>query len=103
MRSEELINNYKDMMDNIGSRGGTAVVYSILPRVGASHEWHSRALGINSRLERIARDSGMTFVDSWARFYGKKYLYASDGVHLSSAGVSLLGSIVDKSLLPFQN
>ena len=101
--SEELVNNYKDMLDNIRSRGGTAVVHSILPRVGVRHEWQSRALGINSRLEKITRDSGMIFIDSWARFYGKKYLYVSDGVHLSRASVSLLGSIVDQSLFPFQN
>ena len=87
-RSEELVNNYKDMLDNLRSRGGTAVVHSILPGVGVSHEWQSRALGIKSRLEKITRDSGMTFIDSWARFYGKKYLYASDGVHLSRAGTT---------------
>ena len=85
-------------MDNIRSCGGTAVVHSI----GASQEWHPRALVINSHLEKIARDSGMTFIDSWARFYDKNYLSASDGVHLSGAGVSLLDSIVDLSLLPFQ-
>ena len=51
-RSEEFVNNYKDMLDNIRSRGGAAVVHSILPRVGVSHEWQSRALGINSRLEK---------------------------------------------------
>ena len=32
-RSEELVNNYKDMMDNIRIRGGTAVVHSILPEL----------------------------------------------------------------------
>ena len=41
---------------------------------------------------------GVMFIDNWDRFYGKRKLYAADGIHLSRQGTSMLSVIIEEKV-----
>lgn len=100
-RTEELLTQYREVLDKIRKKGGIPVVHGILPRRGVRKEWSSRAIGINSRLEKYCKENAIPFLDNWSLFYGKDKLYARDGVHLSRVGVSTLARSLDRIVAGF--
>jgi len=70
----------------------------VLPRERAGGVWMSSALGLNSRLRRMCEESGVGFLDEWSRFYGRRELYAMDGVHFSRMGVIQLSECLEKAV-----
>ena len=97
-RSEELVDRYEGMIDEIKESGRRCVVSGILPRVYLSREWMSRAIGVNERVKELCRKAGASFVDEWDRFFGRRELYAWDGVHLSRKGVDVLSNCLEKGV-----
>ena len=70
----------------------------ILPRVNASREWLSRAIGVNEQLKGVCKDIGVSFVDDWDRVFGRRELYMRDGVHLSRKGVDVLSECLERGI-----
>ena len=97
-RSEELVGLYKEALERVRRNGGIAVACGILPRMGHSREWCSRAIGFNRRIEEFCHENRLVFVDVWDRFYGCREMYARDGIHLSATGAAQLGSLVDDAV-----
>ena len=95
-RSEELLEQYKLALEKVRRKGAPVVACGIPPRMGYSREWLSRAIAFNSRIEDYCRRNRIAYVDVWERFYGRKQLFARDGVHLSRVGVSVLSGLIDK-------
>lgn len=100
-RSEELMNRYREALEKVRKQGGIPVACGILPRLGHNREWISRAIGFNNRMERYCRDNRIEFIDVWDHFYGRGYLFARDGVHLSRKGVSVLAGLIDRAVEGF--
>ena len=93
--SEELVARFREMLGKIRESGRRCVVSGILPRVYVSREWLSRTIGVNDRVKGMCKDVGVSFVDVWDRFYGRRDLYARDGVHLSRKGVDVLSGCLE--------
>ena len=64
----------------------------------ASREWLSRAIGVNEQLKGVCKDIGVSFVDDWDRVFGRRELYARDGVHLSRKGVDVLSECLERGV-----
>ena len=68
----------------------TGVVMGILPRIGVSSSWTSKAKDMNKWLHNKCIERGLTFVNYWDYFVMRPYLYQRDGVHLTLKGKGLL-------------
>ena len=101
-RTEELVTKYRQLLDKVREKGGIPVIHGILPRWGASWEWSSRALGVNSRLEKFSKECGIPFIDNWSLFYGRRSYYAHDGIHLSREGVAAVAGSLDSVFAGFR-
>ena len=97
-RSQELVNRYEEMLRKIKETGRRCVVSGILPRVNASREWLSRAIGVNEQLKGVCKDVGVSFVDDWDKVFGRRELYVRDGVHLSRKGVDVLSECLERGV-----
>ena len=97
-RSEELIRRYRQALGRVRDLGGTPVLCGILPRKFAGAGWWSEAAAVNSRLADHCKRNGWLFVDNWNYFFGKDYLYNSDGVHLSRRGTGALAWSLQRDL-----
>ena len=86
VRSEELVRNYKILLQELRERGGQHVVCGVLPRHSAGSWWNSRAIGINDRVSQLCTQLGFLFFDPWCMFSRRHDLYASDGIHLARRG-----------------
>ncbi|MCP4252830.1 MAG: hypothetical protein GY775_05380 [Candidatus Scalindua sp.] len=100
-KSEELLKEYKDMLDTIVRKRGSPVVCGIVPRRGLNREWMSRTIAFNNRLEMYCKSKAIPFIDCWSQFFGDDTLYARDGVHFSRRGVQVLASNLDRVLVGF--
>ena len=100
-RSEELIRLYRQALERVRKKGAIAVMCGILPRLGHGSEWSSRAIGINARMEAFCRENSIVFIEAWDSFYGRRQLFARDGVHLSGAGNSVLAGLIDRAVEGF--
>lgn len=102
--SEELVARYREMLGKIRESGRRCVVSGVLPRFWAGRagisvgEWLSRAIGVNERLKVLCREAGVSFVEEWDRFYGRRELYVRDGVHLSGKGVEVLRECLERAV-----
>lgn len=98
-RSQEIVKRFKeDMLPKIRESGKRCVVSGILPRVYVGGEWLSRAIGVNEQLKDLCKKAGVSFVDEWSTFYGRRELYALDGVHLSRRGVEVLSKCLERGV-----
>ena len=77
-------------------------MHGILPRRGASWEWFSRALGVNSRLEKFSKEYGIPFTDNRSLFYDRRSYYANYGIHLSREGVAAVAGSLDSVFAGFR-
>ena len=87
MRSEELVDRYRELLREIKESVKRYIVSGVLPRQGVRGWWLSHALDLNERLRRMCGDDGIGFMDEWSRIYGKQELYARDGVRVGRKGV----------------
>ena len=104
VRSEELVRNYKVLLQEMKERGSRHVVCGILPRIYAGSCWNSRAIGINERISQLCTQLGYHFLDPWYLFSRRHDLYASDGIHLTRRGKDVLTNLivgVCNELVPF--
>ncbi|KAG0729702.1 hypothetical protein GWK47_029815 [Chionoecetes opilio] len=53
-RSEELVTKYKALLEKVKESGRTGVICGVIPRKYVGQEWLSRALSLNSKIERGA-------------------------------------------------
>ena len=81
--SEEILSNYKKVLVDARRKGRNAFVTGIIPRFYQRWGWSSRALVINDRLEALFHRIGVGFINLWDQLYGRRELYARDGVHFS--------------------
>ena len=98
VRSEELVARFRSMLEKVRESGRRCVVSGILPRCQVGSGWHSRAIGVNERVRKMCEKMGMFFMDEWCEFYGRKDLFAMDGVHLSRKGVKMMSECLEKAV-----
>ena len=96
--SEELMGNYRNLMQVMSKSGCRGVVTGILPKFGAGMAWSSKAIGINNRVKSLCESYGITFIDCWDKFWGQKDLFAFDRIHLSRKGVKLLSDLYENEI-----
>ena len=96
-RSEELIADYRRLIQKMKASGRRCMISGILPRLGAGQEWGSRALGVNERVRKLCFSENIRFLDLWREFLDKD-LFAADGVHLSRKGVELFSTSLETCL-----
>ena len=65
----------------------------------AGSEWVSRALGINSRLEKFVDEGWVEYVDTWDRYWGNPKFYSADGLHFSKLGTDNLRVQIENALV----
>ena len=70
MKSEELLLRYRELLREVKERGRRCVVSVVLPRLRVGGVWLSQAIGLNNRLSKMCRESGVGFGDEWSRCYG---------------------------------
>lgn len=95
-RSEDIIENYKLMIEKCKAKSRNTFITSILPRPTENIEWYSRALGINDRIREMCDKPNLIFIDLWDSFYNNNTLYASNGnsIHINNLGLNKLAEIV---------
>ena len=92
-RSIELENKFKKLINTMKGRDSNSILVGVLPRVRETNEWLSRAQSLNDYLQIECEKAGILFINNWELFWGCKYLYKFDGVHLNDQGKKL---VVDK-------
>ena len=95
VRSEELVDRYREFLRKIKESGRRYIVSGVLRRQGVRGWWLSHALGLNKRLTRMCGEDGVGFMDEWNRFYGRQELSARDGIHFSRKGVQELSECLE--------
>ena len=70
VKSEELLLRYRELLREVKESGRRFVVSGVLPRLRLGGMWLSQAIGLNDRLSKMCRESGVGFVDEWSSFYG---------------------------------
>ena len=98
VRSEELMARYRCLLEKVRDSGRRCVVSGVLPRCQAGSRWHSRAIGMNERVQKMCEEMGLSFMDEWREFSGRKELFAMDGVHLSRLGVKVLSDCLERAV-----
>ena len=84
--SEALKRKYRELLLKLRERRSPSVLVGILPRMATGSEWSSRALSMNAWLSSQCSAMGITFFDPWEYFVWRRFLYRSDGVHLTDSG-----------------
>ena len=97
-RSEEVVSAFRALVGRLKEDRGRGIVTGVVPRLRASPEWYSRALGLNERVGRMCQESGIVFLDLWDKFFGRPELFSQDGLHFSWQGVQLMSNEYEKVL-----
>ena len=98
-KSEEVIRRYRNLLDKIRYEGRRCIIVGIAPKLNAGSEWISRAIGINSRLEKFVDKGWVEYIDSWDHFWGNSKLYSADGLHFSRLGTDTLKVQIENALV----
>ena len=98
VRSEELVERYRELLREVKESGRRCIVSGVLPRQKVGSLWLLQAIGLNDRLRRMCGESGVGFMDEWDRFYGRQELYARDGIHFSRKGVQELSECLERTV-----
>ena len=94
-RPVDLVNRYRALLKKMRESGRKCVLSGILPRVGSSAEWDARALRMNSEVQDMCEEAGVLFMDGWDMFYGRRELFARDGLHLSRRGMESFSDLLE--------
>ena len=80
---------------------GQIISSAILPVFGNRIQGYrnSKRMTVKGMVERLCKEEDVGYVDLWASFVGKEYMYLRDGLHLSGKGaavfaVGLSGAVV---------
>ena len=63
VRSEDLLLRYRELLREVKESGKRCVESGVLPRLRVGGVWLSQAIGLNDRLSKMYRESGVGFVD----------------------------------------
>ena len=94
-RSRELVQKYQELLQCLKDTGRRCVVSGVLPRMGVGWEWTDSAREVNMIVGALCESIGIKFLDGWDNFYGRRHLYARDGLHLSREGVEMLSKLLE--------
>ena len=90
-RSEELLNKYRNLIKQYKMKSRNIIISGILPRMSAESVFYSKAFSLNSRLNSLCKQEGVSFINTWDHFYQKSELFSNDGLHLNCVGSARLG------------
>src|SRR5678815_5091164 len=90
-RSEELIADYRRLIQKMKASGRRCMISGILPRLGAGQEWGIRALGVNERVKKLCFSENIWFLDLW-RISGQIY-FCSRWSSLGDLSIKKLGKV----------
>jgi lysophospholipase L1-like esterase len=101
---EYIIDNYGKILDRIRNASPATEIYiqSILPTDDSYHTTrkNSDIRLINMNLERMARESGLVYIDLYSHFVTPDSkmnpAYSNDGLHLTGEGFRLWKSLISK-------
>jgi lysophospholipase L1-like esterase len=96
--TEEIIENYKNLIEAAKMKSRRLVIIGIIPRQHESIEWHSRAIAINTRVEALCKNLHIDFIDLWTEFNENAALFDNKGIHLSRKGSNHLADNIIKYL-----
>ena len=85
-------------LEKVRASGRRCVVSGVLPRCQVGVGWYSRAIRMNERVRKLCEKMGMSFMDEWSDFFGRRDLFAMDGVHLSRQGVKVLSDCLERAV-----
>ena len=100
-RSIELESKFSELVKTLEGRDSMSIVVGVLPRVRESNEWLSRAQSLNDFLEKECKKAGIMFVNNWDTFWGSKYLYKYDGIHLNDKGKQIVADKIQMGINSF--
>ena len=98
---EQLLDNYRALLDRLRLAGVTPVLQSTL-RVTPMHEHHpilnSQVVQVNAQLQAWAREEGWQYVDVQAVLQSRDY--RADGLHLTASGYRAWERLLQPILCP---
>ncbi len=97
-RTEPIMSDFKDLIGKVKEKSNRGIIVGLIPRLNITREAHSKAIGLNIRVATLCQKANVRFVDPWDSFKHKKELFAKDGVHLSTAGSTKLGNLLNSRL-----
>ena len=100
-RSEELLNKYRNLIKQYKMKSRNIIISGILPRMSAENVFYSKAFSLNSRLNSLCKQEGVTFINTWDHFYQKSELFSNDGLHLNCVGSARLGRLLNEEVRNF--
>jgi hypothetical protein len=89
---------FGEMIDKVKERSDKGIVVGLIPRMHLGGEAHSKAIGVNKRLEGLCRSKNVRFIDPWDAFKGQRALFNADGIHLNDAGAKKLAKLIETRL-----
>ena len=100
-RSEELLQKYRELIEQYKMKSRNIMISGILPRISAENVFYSKAFSLNSRLNSLCRKEGVTFINTWDHFFNKPELFAKDGLHLNCVGAARFGRLLNEEVREF--
>lgn len=100
-RSEELLQKYRNLIKQYKMKSNNMIISGILPRMSAENTFYSKAFSLNSRLNSLCRQEGVTFINTWDHFFQKSDLFGNDGLHLNCVGSARLGRLLNEEVRNF--
>lgn len=94
--SVEIRNRYKKLIETSKGNNQKCILTGVLPRPRETSEWTSRALSVNEWLHRECLRAEIPFINLWNVMWGRRALFARDGVHLSRFGTSTFADCVSE-------
>ena len=89
--SVALRKEYYSLLQRLRETRKPVLVTGVLPRLGESTEWYSRAMSLNQYVRRQCKSMGLGYVDLWDEFMDNRRFFRWDGLHLSDIGAQRLG------------
>lgn len=96
--SEHILQRYRQLIKSMKQKSSRCFVVGILPRPKANAYELSRAIGINSRLDRICKESNVVYIDTWNTFGDNRSLFKGDKIHLNNKGTEKLGGLINSHI-----
>jgi hypothetical protein len=98
--TEPIMKAYKDLIAKAMTKSNKVIIVGLIPRWKIPNEGtaHSKAIGINIRLNNLCKESEVKFIDPWDSFKKPKGLFAADGVHFSVAGGKRFHSLLKSNM-----
>ena len=96
-RSEELLQKYRDMIEEYKTKSNNILISGILPKMLAENVFYSKAFSMNNRLKSLCLQGGIDFVYTWNHFYRNPDLFNKDGLHLNAVGSARFGRLFNEA------